>query len=82
MMLIPPGDKPIDADDINILPGAAQAASLLGAVGISMTVLRPAGTVRFADEFVDVVTDGSYIPAGTRVQVIEVEGNRIVVKEV
>ena len=82
MMLIPPGDKPTDESDINILPGAAQAASLLGAVGISMTVLRPAGTVRFGDEFVDVVTDGSYIPAGTRVQVFEVEGNRIVVKEV
>ena len=82
MMLVPPGDKPTDETDINILPGAAQAASLLGAVGISMTVLRPAGTVRFGDEFVDVVTDGSYIPAGTRVQVFEVEGNRIVVKEV
>ena len=31
---------------------------------------------------IDVVTDGDFIPAGNRVQVIEIEGNRIVVKEV
>jgi membrane-bound ClpP family serine protease len=31
---------------------------------------------------VDVVTEGGYIPAGARVQVVEVEGTRIVVKEV
>jgi membrane-bound ClpP family serine protease len=38
--------------------------------------------VRFADRFVDVVSDGGFIPSGTRVQVIAVEGTRIVVKEV
>ncbi len=64
------------------VPGATQAAALLGAVGITMTVLRPAGSVRFGDDFVDVVSEGSYVSAGTRVQVVEVEGNRIVVREV
>lgn len=64
------------------VPGASQAAALLGAVGITMTVLRPAGSVRFGDDFVDVVSEGSYVPAGSRVQVVEVEGNRIVVREV
>jgi membrane-bound ClpP family serine protease len=57
-------------------------AALLGAVGVAATTLRPAGKVRFGDDFVDVVAEGSYIEAGTRVQVIEIEGNRIVVKEV
>jgi membrane-bound ClpP family serine protease len=57
-------------------------AALLGAVGVAATPLRPAGKVRFGDDFVDVVAEGSYIEAGTRVQVIEIEGNRIVVKEV
>jgi len=70
-------ESPLD----NIL-GAAKAASLLGAIGVSATVLRPAGTVRIGEDFVDVVTEGGYIPAGTRVQVVEVEGTRIVVKEV
>jgi membrane-bound ClpP family serine protease len=64
------------------LPGAAQAARLLGAIGSATTPLRPAGTVAFGDEFVDVVTEGGFIPSGTRVQVVEVEGTRIVVKEV
>lgn len=67
---------------VEFLPGAEEAARLLGAIGISHTALRPAGVVRFGDSFVDVVSDGSFIPAGTRVQVIQVEGTRIVVKEV
>ncbi len=80
MVLAPTADR--EAVDPTIMPGAAQAAALLGVIGVSRTVLRPAGTVQFGDEFVDVVSDGGFIPAGTRVQVIEVEGTRIVVKEV
>jgi membrane-bound serine protease (ClpP class) len=55
---------------------------LLGAVGVAATPLRPAGKVQFGDEFVDVVAEGGYVPPGARVQVIEIEGNRVVVKEV
>jgi membrane-bound serine protease (ClpP class) len=44
--------------------------------------LRPAGIARFGDAFVDVISEGSYVAEGTRVQVIEIEGNRVVVKEV
>lgn len=80
-MFLPPADADPQADAV-LLPGAAQAAALLGAVGVTSTVLRPAGTVQFGDAFVDVVTDGGYVPAGTKVQVIEVEGTRIVVKAV
>ena len=80
LLLVPPGDKPDAAE--SDLPGAGEAASFLGAIGTSNTALRPAGVVRFGDKFVDVVSDGGYIPAGTRVQVIAVEGTRIVVKEV
>jgi membrane-bound ClpP family serine protease len=81
LMLMPPGEKTGEAEP-SALPGAALAASLLGAVGTSVTVLRPAGTVLFGDQYIDVVTEGGFIPAGARVQVIEVEGVRIVVKEV
>lgn len=80
MMLAPTAER--EAADPTVLPGAAQAAALLGAIGVSTTVLRPAGTVQFGEEYVDVVSDGGFIPAGTRVQVVEVEGTRIVVKEV
>ena len=37
---------------------------------------------QFGDKFTDVVSDGGFVPAGAQVQVIEIEGNRIVVKEV
>ena len=81
MMLLAPDEQPGGINE-TILPGAAQAASLLGAIGTAATVLRPAGSVRFGDQYVDVVTEGGYVPAGARVQVVEVESNRIVVKEV
>ena len=56
--------------------------SLLGAIGSAATILRPAGIARFGDRFVDVVSDGSLIEMGSRVQVVEIEGNRIMVKEI
>jgi membrane-bound ClpP family serine protease len=59
-----------------------EAAALLGAIGVAATTLRPAGIARFGDAFVDVVTEGSYVIAGARIQVIEIEGNRVVVKEI
>lgn len=80
MVLTPPTDKP--EGDMPPLPGMEQAAALLGAVGTAATMLRPAGMAKFGEEFVDVVTEGAFVPAGARVQVVEVEGNRIVVKEV
>ena len=82
-MLLPPSDK-LDAEietDFTA-SGMAEMAGLLGAVGTAATMLRPAGMAQFGDAYVDVVTEGSFIPAGTRVQVVEIEGHRVVVKEV
>ena len=45
-------------------------------------MLRPAGMAKIGDEYVDVVTEGDFIEPGTSIQVIEVEGTRIVVKKV
>jgi membrane-bound ClpP family serine protease len=60
----------------------AELAELLGAIGVAATPLRPAGKVQFGEEFVDVVAESGYVAPGSRVQVVEIEGNRIVVKEV
>lgn len=79
LVLPPPVDSPTDAP---ILPGAAEAAALLGAIGTSATPLRPAGMAQFGDKYIDVVTEGDFINSGARIQVIEIEGTRIVVKEV
>jgi membrane-bound serine protease (ClpP class) len=54
----------------------------LGEQGIADSPLRPAGKVRFGENFVDVVSDGMFIDRGRAVRVVEVSGNRIVVREV
>ncbi len=53
---------------------------LLGKSGVSVTPLRPAGTVDVEGERIDVVTDGEFVATGTPVKVVRVEGARIVVK--
>jgi membrane-bound ClpP family serine protease len=79
LVLVPPAETEEGFDD----PGPApQVSALLGAVGEAATSLRPAGKARFGDDYIDVVAEGSYVAPGARVQVIEIEGNRIVVKEV
>jgi membrane-bound serine protease (ClpP class) len=82
LMLKPVGDAAEFGEDSSALSAGAEFAELLGAVGVAATPLRPAGKVQFGDEFVDVVAEGGYVPPGARVQVIEIEGNRVVVKEV
>lgn len=53
----------------------------IGASGMSVTPLRPAGTATFDGERIDVVTEGGFIEAQTAVSVVKVEGGRVVVKE-
>jgi membrane-bound ClpP family serine protease len=82
-LLLKPQDEAGEAvEAVPVHPAHAELAALLGAIGVAATPLRPAGKTQFGDTFVDVVAEGGYIMPGTRVQVIEVEGNRVVVKEV
>jgi membrane-bound ClpP family serine protease len=79
MILAAPEEETSDA--AATLP-LAQSAALLGAIGLAVTELRPAGKARFGDQFVDVIAEGSFVDPGTRVQVIEIDGMRVVVKRV
>ncbi|WP_035349990.1 NfeD family protein [Fictibacillus gelatini] len=54
---------------------------LIGKCGVAITDLRPAGTITMGQERLDVVTEGSYIRKGIVVEIIKVEGSRIVVRE-
>jgi len=56
-------------------------SELLGAEGVSLTTLRPAGTAEFNGKRVDVVTDSEYIDHGKPIIVTAVEGMRVVVRE-
>ncbi len=82
LMLAPPEDREAQADESSPLPGVDAAIALLGLVGTASSVLRPSGTALFGERYVDVVTGGEFIEVGTPIQVVEVEGTRIVVKKV
>ena len=54
----------------------------VGDLGIADSPLRPAGRVRFGDDYVDVVTEGAFVDAGAEVRVMQIRGNRVVVRVV
>jgi membrane-bound serine protease (ClpP class) len=54
----------------------------VGDWGTAESPLRPAGKVLFGQHYVDVVTDGSFVDPGRQVRIIEISGNRVVVREV
>jgi membrane-bound serine protease (ClpP class) len=53
-----------------------------GKEGQAHTDLRPAGMVLVDGRKLDVVTAGESIPRGSRIRVVSVEGNRVVVKAI
>lgn len=53
--------------------------SLTGKEGITLTPLRPAGSAEIEGERQDVISQGIFIPAGTKIKVIRVEGGRVLV---
>jgi membrane-bound serine protease (ClpP class) len=54
----------------------------LGKQGRAASQLRPAGIAEIEGERVDVVADGVLIEAGERIEVMRVDGNRIVVRRI
>ena len=54
---------------------------LIGKEGTALTPLRPAGTIVVEDERLDVISEGGFIEKGKSVQIVEVEGMKIVVRE-
>lgn len=55
---------------------------LIGNTGTAMTDLRPSGTIVIDDKRYDVVTGGEFLDHGTKIKVVEVEGSKVVVREV
>ena len=52
----------------------------LGKEGETTTVCRPTGMAEFDGVKLNVVSEGEFLPAGTRVRIVQVEGSRIVVR--
>lgn len=62
-------------------PDPTALNDLLHASGQTVTALRPAGVADFAGRRTDVVTRGEMVGPGQAVEVIAVEGRRVVVRQ-
>ncbi|MCX5637069.1 MAG: hypothetical protein NTX52_05160 [Planctomycetota bacterium] len=56
--------------------------NLMGKTGTVITPLRPAGTIVMDKNRIDVLAQGEFISKGSVVEVVKVEGSKIIVREV
>ncbi|MGX7111735.1 NfeD family protein [Gemella cuniculi] len=71
-------------DSISTEDGYVASESRLELVGknlIAYTDLRPAGVAALNEEKFDVVTDGDFIEKGNEIEVVRVEGMRVIVRK-
>ncbi len=78
-------DRVILATELTQTDGYASSPpgqdGLVGQRGVTLTYLRPAGMALVDGQRVNVVTEGTFIPQDTPVEVIATEGTRVVVRE-
>jgi membrane-bound ClpP family serine protease len=63
-------------------PKRQQLRQLVGKVGVAKSLMMPSGAVLIEGATIDALSEGMSIEAGTRIQVIEVRGTRVVVRAV
>jgi membrane-bound ClpP family serine protease len=80
VMLAPPSDEETALIDRRAAL-VDYGSDLVGAQGITITPLVPSGKARFGDRLLDVMADGGEaIPRGAAVEIVEVHGNRVLVR--
>ncbi len=79
LILSPPG--PASQDTVSMTAPPEHSVELkIGLEGEVLTPLRPAGKAGFAAAVVDVVAQAEFLEKGTRVRIVAIHGNRVVVK--
>jgi len=63
-------------------PATDQVRGLLGQKGVALTDLRPSGKIRIGDDVHQAVTQGEYVNKDSEIEIIDVKGNVITVKEI
>jgi membrane-bound serine protease (ClpP class) len=59
---------------------AQTKSSLLGAEGVTTSVLRPGGKAQFGERLLDVISQGDMVPRGARVRIIGYSGGEAIVE--
>ena len=62
------------------LPESESVEVNTGDIGEVISTLRPTGKAKFGDAIVDVVAEAEFIDKGIEVKVVEIHGNRVVVR--
>lgn len=78
-------DKVILKDSTNAESGYTShddRSHLVGKTARTITDLRPAGIISCEDDRIDAVSDGTFILRNRQVKILEVEGTRVVVREI
>lgn len=81
---LPVGRRLILGTELDAAEGFASAPEddrrLLGKTGRAVSTLRPAGIALIDGTRVDVISDGEFVEAGASLEVVRVDGNRVVVR--
>lgn len=82
LILVPTTAKQTSVVQVSMTfpPEIKSNAINVGDIGEVTSTLRPTGKARFGDAIVDVVATAEFLEEGTKVQIIEIHGNRVVVK--
>lgn len=77
---VPSGTSGAGAVSATAGAGPARSGSaMLGKRGVAGTDLRPTGQARIDDDLIDVTTESEFIPRGSEIKVIAIQGNELVV---
>jgi membrane-bound serine protease (ClpP class) len=82
LILVPTAAKKGSEFEVSMTapPESKTAIVNVGDVGEVVSILRPTGKAKFSDVIVDVVAEGDFLDKGTKIEIIEIRGNRVVVK--
>ena len=84
LILVPTAAKQGTEFEVSMtIPPESETVSVnVGELGEVISTLRPTGKAKFGDAIVDVVAEAEFLDNGTAVEIIEIHGNRVVVKAV
>lgn len=84
LILQPPEENRRKSADIQGNPQAATdpPGLQIGVRGVAESSLRLAGKGLFANNLVDVVADGQFVERGQPIEIVQIQGNRIVVRAI
>lgn len=70
------------SDEADYKASGRADAGLVGREGVAISYLRPTGIANIDGQRLDVVADGAFIEAGSRIKIVRVDGIKVVVREV